>query len=335
METIAIVLALSGVLAVSSRDVIQRLLLRDKTFSEKEILVFQWAFMAVVLASVWLLSGNVFSSSSSNSTMFWLGVILVTAANFFIQPALVRAKKLGEASLVAPVMALTPGLLTVAAIIFVSERPTWQGLVGIGLIMVGNYAHLREGAKTLKEWLLPFSWLFLPANHSSLLPEEQAKVLQNRSALRWAYLGAVLGTFGLIGEALTVRGGDLALGFAIQATALSICFSLMSFGQGSQTTSFSIRWQEHKKLLLAVGIFSVLHVVLMGLAFRLAPVAYIGSLKRLSIVVVVILSIFILKETKAKKRLWPAMIVTLGAMLLAFDGGIEHIISLIEKGGWI
>lgn len=330
MGTWAILLTLGGVLAVSVRDVAQRYVLKEKLFSEKEIRVFQWTFTAVALAALWLL-GDGMSASKNSNPLFWGAVILVTVTNFFIQPALVRSKKRGAASLTASVASLTPFLLTIV-VLLLHEKPTWQGGVGIGLISFGNYAHLRENATTLTEWLLPFSWLFvLPKNFETLTPTEQEKVLSDRSALHYAYGAAILGTFGLIGEALTAREGDLLLGFAIQSTILAIAFASISFGQETFTASFVTRWQQYKKPLLIIGTCGALHLLLMGLAFRIAPVAYVGSLKRLSIVVVVVLSIYVLKEAKARKRLWPAVVVTVGSMLLVFDGSTDYLVTLIQR----
>ena len=79
---------------------------------------------------------------------------------------------------------------------------------------------------------------------------------------------------------------------------------------------------------MLAGIFMALNELFIGTAFRIAPIAYVGSLKRLSIVFTVLLSWWILGETRAKRRLGPAIVVTLGAILLATDGSMTRLINI-------
>ena len=72
-------------------------------------------------------------------------------------------------------------------------------------------------------------------------------------------------------------------------------------------------------LVLVMGILWVLHVVTINPTFNPTFIAYIGSLKRLSILVSVIFGSFLFKETDFKKRFWAAVIIVIGAMLIAMD----------------
>lgn len=65
-------------------------------------------------------------------------------------------------------------------------------------------------------------------------------------------------------------------------------------------------------------------------AFRLAPIAYVGALKRLAIVFGVLLSWVFLREERAKIRLMPATLVTGGAILLALDGTARVVVDWAE-----
>lgn len=71
--------------------------------------------------------------------------------------------------------------------------------------------------------------------------------------------------------------------------------------------------------VLALGVLWVLHIVAIQPTFRIAFVAYIGTLKRFSILISVILGFLFFKEEDFKKRFWAALFIVVGALLIATD----------------
>ena len=262
--------------------------------------------------------------------IFWFSVIGTVVVNHVIQYANAKASSLAEASLTAPIQALTPGLVTIAAWLpWVGETPTLQGVAGIALISICNYIHSREDATTLGEYLRPFTFLLLPANFSLVSEERQRETRKQTSGLRWAYLSAACGTIGLIFDGLLTRNGNPILGIACKWALVSAPFAP---GGSSELRALLPLKQRHAALLVVTaGAALGFGELLTAFAFRFAPIASVGSLKRLTIPLTVLLAWWILSERKAKRRIWPALGVALGAALLALDGSIGVLIQQLES----
>lgn len=330
MQTIAVVLVLLGVLCMAGHAVTQRWVLREKVLGKGEVLILQNSIATLfLLSAMFWWHGMGTEAHSVNPRLFWIAVLGTTVFNVFIQYANAKSRELADASLSAPIQAMTPALVTIAALTL-GEYPSLQGIIGIAFIAVGTYIHSREGARTFAEYLQPFYAMKLPTNLASLTQKEQQQARDDRTALLFAYGSAGAGTFGLIFDGLVARNGNVAEGFFFQLLLLTFVFSAMQVTSAKKEaviTPLSVRAKMYWLPIGAIGILYGLHVLFVMTAFRVAPIAYIGSMKRLSIMLIILLSWMFLGETKAKKRLWPAGIITLGAILLAFDGSIARLVD--------
>jgi hypothetical protein len=63
-------------------------------------------------------------------------------------------------------------------------------------------------------------------------------------------------------------------------------------------------------------------------------VAYVGTLKRLSILTSVVLGYVFFKETKFKQRMWAASFIVAGTILIASDGLPARLASKIAGLGF-
>src|SRR3989344_958324 len=325
-------LVLCGVCAMAGHSIIQRWAQRDAVpiLGKRQILLAQHGLSALFLLTVCVLSG--LDLTAVQPAIFWIGVAGTTLFNIGIQYANVESLRLGEASLVKPIQALTPGLVVFAAMVL-GEVPSPQGMVGIVLISVGVYVHAREDAKTLAEWLLPLTFLFLPRHYGLMGETERRQVRRKIRALRWAFLSACLGTGGLVCDAFVARHGSVALGFLIQSVCLTGVFALLVSNNGGHQPLIFPRpklWRQPIFAAMVLGGLYFLHILFVMTAFRFGQVAYIGALKRLSIVLIGLLSWWLLSERRGKRRLIPISVITAGAVLLAFDSTIQRFISLLE-----
>ena len=330
MDAIAVSLSLTGVLFIASHNIVKRISLRDGQLTPSEFLAVSQGIAVLFLAAMILWEG--FDAPSHfNSRIFWMAVFITAVINILIQYANARAAQLAEASLIAPIQALTPGLVTITALTL-GEQPTLQGIAGIGLIALGTYIHGRENATTLREYLYPFAFLRLPANFKELPLIAQRQALSNRTALRFAYGSAVAGSVALVFDGLLARNGNVALGMMVKWLILTLFFGSAAIAGLFRNDVYSQKRKIFGKwrLLLGAEIFLGLNEVLIGTAFRVAPIAYIGSLKRLSIIFITLLSWWILREAKAKRRLFPALLVTGGAILLATDGSMARLVNYLD-----
>ncbi len=314
MEIEAIVLSVAGALALGGSNTLRRWILVKEMLTEGESRVVPFAIGGAV-CTLWLLAGGssptALMPSLADARIFFGAVTATILVNLFIQFASIRSYALGEASLIAPIQALTPGLVVFAAMLF-GEVPSTLGYIGIALIVVGTYIHAREGAG----WRRYFEPLFVWA-----LLRPYAELSNNERALRWAYLSALLGTIGLLCDSLMARHGDPVLGSMLWFWGLAILFSPVGRGKTKkELPPLRQRLRQHTIPILVQGVLWGLHYPLFATAFQLAPVSYIGSMKRLAIMVTVLLAAMYLGErATARRRIITASIIVAGAVCLALD----------------
>ena len=319
MELLAIGLTLIAVLGMTATSLYRKHLL-NQGYAEQELLVTQCGFASVVCV-IWLWCfgtwWNTLAPEKGDATLWWIALIATTLANIVIQFANMRSTKLAEVSFVVPISAMTPGLVVLSGLL-IGEMPSTLGIVGIALIVAGTYAHAREGAP-LKEYFTPLCfWLAFRTNHGT--QKERGRFL----ALRWAYVGALCATMGLIGDGLVARHGDMILAVAIELGVLAFVYALFM-----KRTQIPFDVRRYGRMALLGALFSIPFVAL-GVAFRLAPIAYIGSLKRLAIVLTVIGGAWLLKESMGTRRTALACIIVTGAVLIAFDPTPAVILDSVE-----
>ena len=361
MELLALVLMFFGIFAMVGAQVLIKKSLNH--FGDMEVnvavSVVAASFLVLWVISPFNASWNSWIPSHPDQILFWGALLIGALVNTAIRFATTKSYSKADLSRVAPIQAMTPGLIVVTAML-IGEFPSMMGYAGIVLIMVGTYAGIREGVPLLlrydishttyasrarvvswklnKDYFMPlFVWqLFMPVDNSPLkrnwkekgtliISEEEEAKLQTRSALRWAYGSATMGTFGLLATGIMSRHGDVVFGNAVDQIITSLIF-LFAFSYLSRNEKKVERlpvWERVTKywpLLSLMGIFYALHMVFIISAFRLAPVAYIGSLKRISIFLTVLIAVFVLRETTMSwRRIGLASIIAIGAVLLALD----------------
>ena len=320
MEILALVFTLLATLAIGVYEIYRKHLLNRRLFTEYEMRVGQCGIAAVLCVLFFLSAGgwwDTLAPQIRNPTMWWIALIATTAANVIIQFAGMRSARLLEASFRAPIAAMTPGFVVLTGAI-IGEWPSTLGLAGIGLIVGGVYAHAREGAP-LREYFVPlFFWLAFRSTGGKS-EEEQRKV----RGLRWAYAGALLGAVGLMGDGLVARHGDMILAVAIELGTLALVYAMLTRKNPTKDEGefapFLERFRRGWRRMIWLGILFAVPFILLGIGFRLAPIAYIGSLKRLYIIVVVLGGMWLLRESSGVRRTLLACIVVAGSMLIAFD----------------
>lgn len=311
---------------------IRKWLLNQNALTDWEILVSQCAITTLMGFMFLVLAGeqwNELAPMVKSSAIFWIAVVATTFANAIVQWANVRAFRLGDQSLIAPISALTPGLVVISAALL-GEVPSVQGYAGIVCIIIFTYAHIREG-QPIAEYFKPlFFWRLFIGNFENLLPVEQKK----RMGLRYAYLAALFATLGLLGDGLLARHGDMLLGITVELLALTVIYGLFMSNSyknhKEEAGTFGERFKVYWKPAAIMGILFGLPFILLGVAFRLAPIAYIGSLKRLSILLTVLLGAYFLKESFAFRRTILAGGIVVGAMLLAFDPTQAKVLNSLD-----
>jgi bacterial/archaeal transporter family protein len=94
------------------------------------------AIVLVTLALILLMSGQL-SHPGPISAKTWLFLFLSALGTGASWLCYFRALKLGPATLVAPIDKLSVVLVALFGVVFLGERPTWNGWLGIALIAAG------------------------------------------------------------------------------------------------------------------------------------------------------------------------------------------------------
>ena len=337
MGALALVLMALGICMMAGHQLTQKWILTNQVLSKGEILVIQHGLGIPILISAFLWSD--WGEYQVNPKMFWGAVAGTSLVNVLIQYANVKSRQLAEISLVAPIQAMTPLLLTASVVLF-REFPSRIGLAGIILTSFGVYVHLRgENVKGLKELFAPLGFGVRRLLRTDFIsPDEYDKACNKRTALRWAFFSALGGTFGLIFDALVARNGSVATGFIVQSIFLTSWFATLNLNrEGGERKLISAsgvasmgHFKKYWKAIIGLAVFWGLHLIFVQTSFRLAQIAYIGTLKRLTILVAVIGAYFFLGEKSVKRRIWPVLSITVGAVLLASDPAANRIVTFIE-----
>ena len=199
--------------------------------------------------------------------------------------------RVGDLSLVYPLARGTgPLLSTVAAILFLGERPSAIALVGalliIGGVMVlaGNFARLRESGTRAAVGYALITGLFIAAY---TLWDKQA-------VSHFAIMPMVLDWGANVGRAILLT--PFALRYSEEAV---------------------IEWREHKWEAIAIAILIPLSYILVLTAMSFTPVSYVAPAREISILIGTALGARLLAEGDAPRRLAAAGAMVLGIVALA------------------
>lgn len=206
--------------------------------------------------------------------------------------ALTAAYGAGDLSLVYPVARGTPPLFVVPlAIVLLGERPSWQGLVGIGLVVLG-----------------------ISAGHGGFAGGP-ARERVNRRALALALLtGVFTAGYSLVNKV----GVELApvplyalLVFAVDATLISLARWLGGGLVGAPVRD--VPWGR----TIVVGVLMMTAYLAVLAAMAQAPVSYVVAAREVSVVVAAVLGALVLRERHPAGRIAGAAVIFAGLVVIA------------------
>lgn len=284
---------------------------------------------------------------------FWTTVVGHIIADAFTQFLNAKAASLhkGEVSLTAPLQAMTPGLIILLALTL-GEFPTIIATGGV--LFMASASYMLAFEKRPEKWygyFAPFQRIKLLFEHSHASEEEK-----NRAHVVALSLGsAAMGTIGLIFGGLMTRRGQDMQGLFLGAMAVTVGLMAVYFisylrrSDAKTHQTFSNCWKRRSYFIVFFVIAAawIIHIYFINPAFNEAYVAYVGTLKRFSILISMMLGFLILDEAKSKKiedtgrflnkervrRLTAATLIIIGAFLIATDDLPTRIATKIEGLG--
>ena len=204
----------------------------------------------------------------------------------------IKALRLSPLSLTLPFLALTPVFLIFVSYILLGERVSFAGAIGILFIAAGSYAlnisKIREG-------------IFEPLR---AITRERGSVLMIGVALIYSLTST-------LGKVAIQHSSPLFFG-STYFTALALFFAPIAFYKNKE------KKMENKTIFSVIlpGIFYSLMVVSHMIAISLAKVAYVISVKRMSLIIGVLYGYLFFKEKNIGERFIGASLMFIGFIMV-------------------
>jgi uncharacterized membrane protein len=211
---------------------------------------------------------------------------------------LAKAYDEGDLSLVYPLARSAPLFVTLWAVLFLRERLTTMGVMGILLVIVGAYI---IGFRTLawKECMKPLFSL-------------------KDKAYQLALLTALLVSFYSISDKLGVHYmHPITFYYLLFLPRFVFYFPYLL---KTRYTSIMPEWKRNRRNILLVGAIQFLSYLLILYAMTLTKVSYIVAIRQISVVFAVFMGIAVLKERYGRVRFLASALIFLGVFLIGMRG---------------
>lgn len=250
----------------------------------------------IFFALPFLLPLLLFIEIPSLGNKFWLALLVSCSLNVIATIFYMKAIKHSDLSITVPMVTFTPLFLLFTSPLIVGEFPTFLGLIGVLLIVLGSYTlnikQRHEG------YLVPFR---------ALLKEKGPKLM-----LLVAFIWSITSNFDKIG----VQNSS-PIFWAISVNIFMILVMLPIMLYKSKGSFQNIR--TNYKTLFPIGLFSALALIFQMTAISLTLVAYVISIKRASALMSVLFGHLIFKEKDIRERLVGAVIMIIGVLFITLS----------------
>ena len=226
-------------------------------------------------------------------SIFYMAIFLAVPLDIIALLLYMKAIKVSPLSLTLPFLSLTPVFLIGTSYIILGERPDKSGFIGIVLVVIGAYL---LNVHTISRGLLePFK----------AIAKEQGSVLMIIVAFTFS-IGACIGK-------IAVQHSNPIFFSVVYSFLLSLfLFLVISF----RNKQFFSKVTSRPVLFLLIGILITIMIITHVKAINLVEVAYMVSVKRLSILFGVIYGVVFFKETNIKERLLGATVMVSGIIMI-------------------
>lgn len=206
-----------------------------------------------------------------------------------------KALKNSDLSIVTPIVSFTPVFVLITSPFILNEFPSTMGLIGVLLIVSGSY-FLNIGERS-KGFFAPIKALFV---------EKGARFM-----FVVAFIWSITSNLDKIG----VKNSSPVFWAFSQTAFIAIVLLPLIIRRSQKVKEIN----NNLKALIPIGLFSALLLFFQMTAINLAPVSYVTSLKRTSVLITVLLGYFIFKEKNIKERILGALIMVLGILFITLS----------------
>ncbi len=250
----------------------------------------QWFFALFLLVPIMFLMGI-----KKPDTYFWFIVLINAVLNALATMLFWRAISKSDLSLILPIISLTPLFLLVTSPIITHEFPSFIGVIGIIVTVIGAYV-VNLSKKTIGFW-------------------EPLKCI-------WSNIGSRLALLVSIIWSITSNLDKVAINHSspmVYITIIHVLIALLFLPILVRKKQIKNIFQNTSQLVL-VGFTSGGSLALQAYAYLGAIVPYVLSLKRISVLFGVLWGGLIFKERQFKERFFGSFIMLFGIILILIFG---------------
>ncbi|MCG2814070.1 MAG: DMT family transporter [Thermodesulfovibrionales bacterium] len=283
-----VVFALISAFTLATSDALTKKALKDS--NEYLVAWFRFFFSLPLLLIIWL-----FVPVPELDAEFYKAFAILVPLETVTIVLYIKALRLSPLSLTLPFLALTPVFLIFISYLIVGEKVSFRGGAGIFLIAVGSYTlNIREIKKGIFE---PFR-----------------SIAREKGSIMMIGVAVIYSLTASFGKVAIEHSSPLF--FAVTYfTALTVFFAPIAFWMGRNELGVFFRDKQFKKLVLP-GIFLAVMAATHMLAMSLTKVAYMISVKRLSLIIGIMYGYFLFREENIKERFLGAVLMLIGFMLV-------------------
>ncbi len=226
---------------------------------------------------------------------FWGAILICVAIDLVTTFLYMRAIQIAPLSLTVPYLGLSPIFLLLIPTIVLGERLTGVGIAGVILVSIGTYTLQIDRAKygIFEPWLAIF---------------------RNRGSLYMFCVAILYSVTATYGKVAIIKSSPLFMTI-VYFSLLAAGFTLIVLftERKHYRTLFEYPFQK-----LSIGLAMALMAITHFTAIGMIQVAYMISIKRLSLLFAIIYGALLFKESNLKERLLGGLFIIAGAACIAF-----------------
>ncbi len=269
----------------SFKDVTMKHSLRDAPAS---LVAWSWVFFSLPFLALALLQQPPVVLGGA----FWLALATSGSLNILAISLYAHALKHSDLSVTLPMIAFSPLFLLVSGPIIVGEFPSAGGVVGVLLVVAGSYLlNIRERRQG---YLAPYKALL----------RERGPQFMLGVALIWGVAATI--------DKVGVQNSSPVFWIASSNTVVSLGLTPLLLRSGANIRHLRVAWPY----LLIIGFFAGLALMFQMMAIELTLVAYVISVKRLSIMLGVLSGFLLFREQNIRARLAGVSVMLLGVVCI-------------------
>ncbi len=257
------------------------------------------AWLRLIVALPFLLIILLFIPVPRIDSTFYIAFSLSIPLEILATLMYIRALRISPLSLTLPLLSLTPVFLIVVPKLLIGERVSPHGGIGVILIGLGGYV---LNIKSISDGIL----------------EPVRALTREKGSLLMAGVAFIYSITSTLGKIAINHSSALFFGTTYFIT-LTLIMTPVCLWKVRNESGFAI----HKDVLIASilpGFFQVLMIVSHMIAMSMTRVAYMISVKRLSLVIGVIYGLVFFREKGAMERLCGSIIMFTGFILIVLYG---------------